>query len=133
MLDRLSQSPEAVYARAVRPSYEGHLRSESSRPPHLTQNQNMPVQKQRADVAARQVHDARQQTKFDEQSQYNRVSSQASQVAEKLVQQVQKTRQEQVRSPTEQKSSDYGQRQKLNRTYVNESLFTGKRFIDEIA
>ena len=133
MLDQFSFSPDSTYARAVKPSYEGHLRAESSRPSNLTQNDHKNVQRNQTELVDKNRQEIQRRTQAAESEQQKPLQSQASLVADKLFQQVQRARQEPARQTYQQRSTDYGQRQKLNRTYVADNPTASKRFVDEIA
>jgi len=143
MLEHITQTTNSVYARAISPSQEGLLRTEkqqdiTQKPQANVKNEQAEQVRQEQKVEARR-EDRRELTRYranNETPTYSskHANSQASQLADKLLEAVRQSRQERVRVERFKETSESSSRQsRLDRTYQPTNPVQSPRFVDEIA
>jgi len=142
MLEHITQSSKSIYARAVPQSEGGSLRTEKQ---HDTSQTDTSMAKREQ---AERLDERRIEIRREEQREANRYrtnhetdsyspkhsTSQASQLADKLLEAVRQSRQEQVKVERHKAASENNRHQtRLDRTYQVASQVKQPRFVDEMA
>ncbi len=141
MLDTLTQTSNSVYARAIPPSQEGSLRSEQ--PQDTPQRPQIEAKRAQAEHLHEQKVEARREERRElasyrvhsETANFSpkHSQSQPSQLADKLLEAMRQSRQEEARLERKQASSEASNRRsQLDRTY-HSGYVQQPRYIDEIA
>ena len=143
MLEHITQTANSVYARAITPSQEGVLRTEQQQhtipqkpPSAVKQEQAERVHEQRIEARREQQRELTSYRANNETPTYSpkHSQSQASQLAEKLLEAVRQSRQEQAKVERQKEGDETSIRQsKLDRAYQPTNLIQQPRFVDEMA
>ncbi len=143
MLEHITHTANSIYARAVSPSQEGLLRTEQQH--NITEKPQTAVKNEQAEQIRQdhKVQDRREERRELARYRANNehptnsskhAQSQASQLADKLLESVRQSRQERVKVERFKAASEsVSQQSRLNRTYQPTSPVEHPRFVDEIA
>jgi len=142
MLEHITQSSKSIHARAIPPSEKGSLRTEK-------QNDSAQIAKSAAKrEQAERLDERRIEIRREERREASRYradhetasyssknsTSQASQIADKLLEAVRQSRQEQVKIERHKTASESNRQQmRLDRTYQAASPVKQPDFVDEMA
>ncbi len=142
MFDHITQSSNSVYARAIPPSKEGMLRAEQQQ--HVTQQEKSDTKQEQIE----RIQERRFEARREEQRQVasyranndtasyspKHSTSQASQLADKLLEAVRQSRQDQAKVQYHKATREANNRQaQLDRTYQSENPVQQSRYVDEMA